>query len=105
MAFATTEKVYWDAGQMLNPNFVDYRMPTAADMPIMEPILIETIDPNTPYGAKSIGQPGTMMPPPAIANAIFDAVGITLNRLPISADTILAEMEKLKGEAKNKGSK
>lgn len=105
MAFATTEKVVWEAGQMLNPNFIDYRMPTAADMPIIEPILIETVDPNTPYGAKSIGQPGTMMPPPAIANAIFDAVGITLNRLPISADTILAEMEKMKGAAKNKGSK
>lgn len=96
MGFATTEEVIWEKGQVLNPNFIDYRMLTASDIPVMEPLLIETLDPNTPYGAKSIGQPAIMMPAPAIANAIFDALGIKINHLPITGDVILRELEKIK---------
>jgi CO/xanthine dehydrogenase Mo-binding subunit len=97
MALATTEDVAWEKGLLLNPNFVEYRMPTASDVPPLDPILIETLDPNTPFGAKSIGQPATMMPPPAIANAIFDAVGVKVNRLPITGEMILAGLEKIQG--------
>jgi CO/xanthine dehydrogenase Mo-binding subunit len=98
MAYAMTEEVVWEQGQVVNPNFTEYRMPTASDVPMMDSILIETVDPNTPYGAKSIGQPATMMPPPAIANAIADAVGIRFRSLPINAETILTELENARGK-------
>jgi CO/xanthine dehydrogenase Mo-binding subunit len=90
LGFATTEEVIWKTGQVLNPNFTDYRMLTTSDIPMLEPVLIETLDPNTPFGAKSIGQPAIMGVAPAIANAIFDATGIKVNQLPITANKILA---------------
>lgn len=93
LGYATTEKMIYDQGQLANPNFCDYRMPTAADVPPLESVLVETLDPNTPFGAKSIGQPATMMPPPAMANAIYDALGVRLQNLPFSYDAILSRLE------------
>lgn len=93
LGYATTEKMFWDKGQLANPNFCDYRMPTAPDVPPLEAVLVETLDPNTPFGAKSIGQPATMMPPPAMANAIYDALGVRLQNLPFSYDAILSRLE------------
>jgi CO/xanthine dehydrogenase Mo-binding subunit len=97
VAYAMSEKVLSDGGQVLNPNLIDYHMPTACDVAAIDSILIETLDPNTPFGAKSIGQPATMMPPPAIANAIADAVGIRVRQMPITGEMILAELDKVKG--------
>jgi CO/xanthine dehydrogenase Mo-binding subunit len=70
-------------------------MPTASDIPKIESLMIETLDPKTPYGAKSIGQPATMMPPPAIANAIADALGISIRKMPITGEMILEALEKV----------
>jgi CO/xanthine dehydrogenase Mo-binding subunit len=62
-------------------------------MPPIEPILIESIDPNGPFGAKGVGEPALVSTAAAIANAIYDAVGVSIKSLPITPDKILAALE------------
>jgi 4-hydroxybenzoyl-CoA reductase alpha subunit len=87
------EKLDWVKGRTLNSNFLDYRMVTSLDMPPIEPILIESIDPNGPFGAKGVGEPALVPTAAAIANAIYDAVGVRIKSLPITPDKILAALE------------
>jgi CO/xanthine dehydrogenase Mo-binding subunit len=75
------------------PSLLDYKSPTSLDTPEMHTILVETIDPEGPYGAKEAGQ-GPLLPvPPAIANAIFDAVGVRIDEVPITPDKVLRALE------------
>jgi 4-hydroxybenzoyl-CoA reductase alpha subunit len=83
------ERLEWEKGRTLNSNFLDYRMLTAMDMSTIEPILIESIDPNGPFGAKGVGEPALVPTAAAIANAIYDAVGVRIKSLPITPDKIL----------------
>jgi len=87
------ERLDWVKGRTLNSNFLDYRMLTALDMPAVEPIFIESIDPNGPFGAKGVGEPALVPTAAAIANAIYDAVGVRIKSLPITPDKILAALE------------
>jgi len=81
------------------PSMLDYKSPTALDMPEVEVALIEDPDPNCPFGAKEAGQ-GPLLPVmPAVANAIYDAVGVRIDELPITPDKVLAALE-LKAEGK-----
>lgn len=98
LGFALTEEVLWDEGRVLNPNFLDYRVPTAADMPPLETHLIETDEPKTVFGAKGIGMPGTILPAPALANALYRACGVRINSLPITPDKILRALEEKAGK-------
>ncbi|HZK49008.1 MAG TPA: xanthine dehydrogenase family protein molybdopterin-binding subunit, partial [Thermoleophilia bacterium] len=79
-------------GKLLNPNFRDYKMLTALDSVDVEPILIEDPAAAGPYGAKGIGEPGLVPTAPAIANAIYDAVGIRLHKLPMKPEMVLAAL-------------
>jgi len=77
----------------MNPNFRDYKILTAKDtVPIEAPVL-ETHDPYGPFGAKGIGEPGCVPSAPAIANAIYDAVGIRIKDLPITPEKVLAALK------------
>ncbi len=76
-------------GGVRNPSLFDYRIPTAADVPEIEAVLIPTDEPTGPYGAKSIGEIGINGPAPAIANAIYDAVGVRLYRIPFTPERVL----------------
>jgi 4-hydroxybenzoyl-CoA reductase alpha subunit len=87
------ERLDWVKGRTLNSNFLDYRMLTVLDMPAVEPIFIESIDPNGPFGAKGVGEPALVPTAAAIANAIYDAVGVRIKSLPITPDKILAALE------------
>jgi CO/xanthine dehydrogenase Mo-binding subunit len=90
MGYALSETCQYDEeGQALTNNFRDYGMLRAPDMPRIESVLIETNDPMGPYGAKGVGQTGTLLPAPAIANAVEDAVGVRLTELPMNPDRIL----------------
>jgi 4-hydroxybenzoyl-CoA reductase subunit alpha len=81
------------------PSMLDYKSPTALDMPEVEVALIEDPDPNCPFGAKEAGQ-GPLLPVmPAVANAIHDAVGVRIDELPITPDKVLAALE-LKAQGK-----
>jgi 4-hydroxybenzoyl-CoA reductase alpha subunit len=76
------------------PSLLEYKSLTSMEMPEVETILVEDPDPNCPYGAKEVGQ-GPLLPVmPAVANAIFDAVGVRIDELPITPDKVLRALEK-----------
>lgn len=83
------EMVLDEAGRVVNANFCDYKIFTAKDMPKLTTILVETEEPLGPYGAKSIAEVPINGVGPAVANAIFDAAGIRMRRLPIRPDAVL----------------
>ena len=97
IGYALTERLILQNGKVMNPNFLDYKMLTAKDVPDIEPIVIETNDPFGPFGAKGIGEPGLVPTAPAIANAIYDAVGVRITDLPITPEKILAALKGKKG--------
>lgn len=80
---------YDEAGHLLNANLLDYRLPTATDLPVIEPVIVEVPNPGHPYGVRGVGEVPIVPPPAAIANAIYDAVGVRLNLLPMSPDRVL----------------
>jgi 4-hydroxybenzoyl-CoA reductase subunit alpha len=74
------------------PSLLEYKSLTSLDMPEVETILVEDPDPNCPFGAKEVGQ-GPLLPVmPAVANAIYDAVGVRIDELPITPDKVLRAM-------------
>ncbi|HLX81023.1 MAG TPA: molybdopterin cofactor-binding domain-containing protein [Burkholderiales bacterium] len=82
------------------PSLLEYKSPTSLDMPEIDTILVEDPDPNCPFGAKEAGQ-GPLLPVmPAVANAIFDAVGVRVDEIPITPEKILRALE-LKAAGKN----
>src|SRR5512139_58504 len=93
IGYALTERLILKNGKVMNPNFLDYKMLTAKDVPNIETIVIETDDPFGPFGAKGIGEPGSVPTAPAIANAIYDAVGVRIKDLPITPEKVLAALK------------
>ena len=90
LGYALSEEMLFDgAGRMINPSFVDYKMFTAKEMPKLTTILVETEEPLGPYGAKSVAEVPINAPTPAIANAIFHAVGVRFRKLPIRPEDML----------------
>jgi len=93
LGYALTEELLVRDGDVLNPDFLDYRLFTAADMPEIETIIVETSDPEGPFGAKGVGEMGGTPTAAAIANAVFDAVGLRLTRLPMTPERVLAALD------------
>jgi putative selenate reductase molybdopterin-binding subunit len=90
LGYALTEELLLDRqGRPLNANFLDYKILTAKDMPKLTTILVETDEPLGPFGAKSISEVPINGPAPAIANAIYHAVGVRIRRLPIRPEDVL----------------
>ena len=79
---------------MLNADFANYMVLTAMDMPGVEVGLVEPIDPTGPFGAKGVGEPSTLGVAPAIANAIYDAVGIRFTEIPITPEKVFRAMRR-----------
>jgi len=94
--YALTEEIKLEKGRVMNPNFRDYKMLTAKDVVPVEPIVIEPGDKDGPYGAKGIGEPGLVPTAPAIANAVYDAIGIRIRDLPITPEKVLAALKEKK---------
>jgi xanthine dehydrogenase molybdenum-binding subunit len=98
VGYALTEDLVFDQGKIVNPSFADYKIPAAPDMPLVESVLVETIDPQGPFGAKGMGESGLVPTAPAIANAVYDATGVKIKELPITPENLLrAIKEKLSG--------
>jgi len=93
IGYALTEQLVLKNGKVINPDFRDYKILTAADVPNIEAISIETDDPFGPFGAKGIGEPGLVPTAPAIANAIYDAIGVRIKDLPITPEKVLAALK------------
>jgi CO/xanthine dehydrogenase Mo-binding subunit len=99
---ALMEEMVYRHGVHKIPSMLDYKSPTSIETPDIKTIIVETIDPEGPYGAKEAGQ-GPLLPvPPAIANAIFDAVGVRIDEVPIHPEKVLKALEE---KAKGMGSR
>jgi xanthine dehydrogenase molybdenum-binding subunit len=94
IGWALNEEYDFDArGHMRNPTLLDYRMPTALDVPMIETIIVEVPNPAHPYGVRGVGETPIVAPPAAIANAIQRAAGVRLRELPMSPPRVWAALE------------
>jgi CO/xanthine dehydrogenase Mo-binding subunit len=93
MGFALSEKVELNNGYIKNPDFNNYIIPSAQDMPEIYPIIVEDYSNEGPYGAKGVGEPSLIPAAPAILNAVYDAIGIRFTELPLTADVVLAAIK------------
>jgi 4-hydroxybenzoyl-CoA reductase subunit alpha len=94
------EEVKFDSrGRILNASLGEYRIPTALDMPNVKTIIVESNEPNGPYGAKEVGEGAIMPTIPAILNAIYDATGVRVNELPVSSERLYMALRKKQEEA------
>lgn len=97
LGYALTEEVTVKDGEIMNANFRDYKLFTAKDAVKIKAPVIETDDKDGPFGAKGIGEPGCVPTAPAIANAIYDAVGVRIKDLPITPEKVLAALQEKNG--------
>ena len=82
------EELLTSEGKITNSSLVDYRLPTVLDLPPIKAVYLEYPDPTGPFGAKGVGEPPIIPPAPAIANAIFDATGVQIKKIPITAERL-----------------
>lgn len=96
IGYALMEEMLFDTlGRVVNPRLREYRIPTAADMPPMEVILVEKADPHGPFGAKGVGEITTNCTASAIANAVAHATGIRITQLPMTPETVWKSLNNL----------
>ena len=92
------EYFYQPDGTMANSSFLDYRMPTALDLPMIEAVIIEVPNPRHPFGLRGVGE-GPIIPPlAALANAVSHATGVRMTKLPLSPTNIMEAIEEARGE-------
>ncbi len=96
LGYALSEQFVMDGGTTLNTNFVDYKMPTASDMPPSELFHVETYEPEGPMGAKEAGEGLASPTAPAISDAVYHATGYRCMDLPITPEKILRKLKKNK---------
>ena len=79
-----------DDGNMNNSSLLDYRMPTALDLPMIDTVIVEVANPGHPFGVRGVGEANIVPPTPTLANAVYDATGKRMTELPMSPGAILA---------------
>jgi xanthine dehydrogenase molybdenum-binding subunit len=84
-----------DRGEMLNSSLLDYRMPTAYDLPMIDTAIVEVANPGHPFGVRGVGEVPIVPPPAAVANAIYHATGVRLRQLPMSPAAVLEGLGKI----------
>ena len=95
IGWGLNEEYFYDAqGTMRNSTFRDYRIPTCIDLPMIDTILVEVPNPGHPYGVRGVGEVPIIPPPAALANAIYRAVGVRMEVLPMSPPRVLHEILK-----------
>ena len=92
MGQALTEEMVWKDGMLMNPGLLEYRSPSSVESPEVEPIIVESVDPEGPFGAKECSEGSLAATIPAIANAIYDAVGVRLHESPFTPERVLAAL-------------
>jgi 4-hydroxybenzoyl-CoA reductase subunit alpha len=92
MGQALTEEMVWKDGMLMNPGLLEYRSPSSIESPEVEPIIVESVDPEGPFGAKECSEGSLAATIPAIANAIYDAVGIRLHESPFTPERVLSAL-------------
>jgi CO/xanthine dehydrogenase Mo-binding subunit len=91
------EYLYDEQGQLVNSSLLDYRMPVTLDLPMIQSIIVEVPNPGHPYGVRGVGEVPIVPPPAALANAIYNAIGVRMNILPMTPARIVAELAKQEG--------
>jgi CO/xanthine dehydrogenase Mo-binding subunit len=81
--------VYDQEGHLRNASLLDYRLPTALDLPMIDTVIVEVPNPGHPFGVRGVGEVPIVAPAAAIANAIYQAVGVRMRQLPMTPDRIL----------------
>jgi 4-hydroxybenzoyl-CoA reductase subunit alpha len=94
---ALEEEMVWKDGLLMNPGMLEYRSPSSAESPEIECIIVESIDPEGPFGAKEAGEGSLAATIPAISNAIYHAVGVRLRESPFTPERILSALRAKKG--------
>ena len=90
IGWALNEEYYMsDDGLMQNSSFLDYRMPTALDMPMIDTVIVEVANPGHPFGVRGVGEVSIVPPPAAIANAIHRATGVRMEVLPMNPGAVM----------------
>ncbi len=99
IGWALTEGYFFNRdGSMANPTFLDYRMPTTLDLPLVETVLVEVPNPGSPHGIRGVGEVPIVPPMAAIGNAVYQATGCRLQDLPMTPDNIVAALLAKPGE-------
>jgi CO/xanthine dehydrogenase Mo-binding subunit len=92
MGWAISEELKLDRGRLANPSFTDYTIPTAADAPKVKITVVESEGATGPFGAKGVGEPSLIPTPAAVRNAVCDALGVEIDRLPLTPPTVVAAL-------------
>jgi CO/xanthine dehydrogenase Mo-binding subunit len=87
------EYVYGKDGRLQNPGFLDYRIPVASDLPMIDTVIVEVPNPGHPYGVRGVGETSIVPPLAAVANAVSNATGVRLAELPMSPPRVLKEID------------
>ncbi|MBI4298308.1 MAG: xanthine dehydrogenase family protein molybdopterin-binding subunit [Chloroflexi bacterium] len=88
IGWGISEYYYYDKGKLRNPTFLDYRMPTSLDVPMIDTSIVEVPAPDGPYGIRGVGEACIVCPPAAIASAIYRATGVRMNKLPMTPEAV-----------------
>jgi CO/xanthine dehydrogenase Mo-binding subunit len=91
------EYVFNDKGEMLNSSFLDYRMPTSLDLPMIDTVIVEVPNPGHPFGVRGVGEVSIVPPLAAVANAIYRAIGVRMHQLPMSPGRVVEALSKQQG--------
>lgn len=90
IGWAINEEYFYDKdGHLLNSSLLDYRMPTALDLPMIETVLVEIPNPNHPYGVRGVGEVPIVPPAAAVANAVYNAIGVRMTELPMNPARVM----------------
>jgi CO/xanthine dehydrogenase Mo-binding subunit len=93
IGWALNEEYFYNAkGEMTNSSFLDYRMPTSLDLPMIDTIMVEVPNPGHPYGVRGVGEVPIVPPPGAVANAIYHAIGVRMTQLPMSPGRVTTQI-------------
>jgi CO/xanthine dehydrogenase Mo-binding subunit len=96
IGWALNEEYYYDKdGHLMNASYLDYRIPTALDLPMIDPVLVEVPNPNHPFGVKGVGEVPIVPPAGAVANAIYHAIGVRMTVLPMKPGNVLKALGKI----------
>jgi CO/xanthine dehydrogenase Mo-binding subunit len=100
LGFTLTEQMLTDSrnGVTLNASFLEHKSPTLQDFPELQVLFADVVDPIGPFGAKALGEPPSIGVAPAVANAVYNAIGVRIRDLPLTPDRVLNEIEAQKGE-------
>jgi 4-hydroxybenzoyl-CoA reductase subunit alpha len=101
---AVQEEMIWNQGRLMNPSFLEYKSASTLESPPVDTIIVESIDPEGPLGAKEAGEGSLAATIPALANAVYDAIGVRITTLPITPEKVLQALrEKEKARARGNG--